>query len=134
MESDSEIFDLLGVGIGPFNLSLSALLSSVKTIKSRFFESKPSFSWHPGLLLTNSELQVSYLKDLVTLVDPTNPYTFLAYLVKHKLLYRFINAQFRDVSRLEYDNYLKWVSSCLPNLFFGEKVETISYEQPFFIL
>src|SRR5579885_2783170 len=87
---EHDIYDLLGVGIGPFNLSLAALMSPLKSTNSIFFERRKSFVWHPGLLLPNAEIQVNYLKDLVTLVDPTNPYSFIAYLAKQKRLYRFM--------------------------------------------
>lgn len=129
-----ESVDLLGVGVGPFNLSLAALLSPIKTIKSYFFDHKNSFIWHPGMLLPGAEIQVSYLKDLVTLVDPTNPFSFISYLAKHKRLYRFINSQFKYVFRVEFNNYLNWVSQSLPNLFFQEKVEDITFAKSFFLI
>lgn len=126
--------DLLGVGIGPFNLSLAALLTRVRTVKSYFFDAKNEFSWHPGLMLPNSEIQVGHFKDLVTLVDPTNPYSFLAYLVQHKRLYRFMNCDFSYVLRYEFNDYLRWVANSLPNLFFDEKVIDLNFNNNFFIL
>ena len=80
----------VGVGVGPFNLSLAALLAPTD-FNARFFERNADFQWHPGLLLPEATLQVSYLKDLVTLVDPTSQYSFVAFLGAHKRLYRFIN-------------------------------------------
>ncbi len=32
----SEPFDLIGIGIGPFNLSLAALLEKVPNVRARF--------------------------------------------------------------------------------------------------
>lgn len=122
-----EVTDVLGVGIGPFNLSLAALLSPIKTLKFHFFDQAEQFAWHPGMLLPNSEIQVSYLKDLVTLVDPTNPFSFLSFLTQQKRLYRFINARFPRVQRSEFNQYLKWVSESLPNMHFREKVENIEF-------
>ncbi|MGM9454583.1 lysine N(6)-hydroxylase/L-ornithine N(5)-oxygenase family protein [Legionella bozemanae] len=128
------ISDVLGVGIGPFNLSVAALLSSVKEISSVFFEQNKEVIWHPGMLFPNAEIQVSYLNDLVTLVDPTNSYSFIAYLAKHKRLYRFINAQFKHVLRTEFSHYLNWVSRSLPNLLFNEKVEEIFFDKSHFVM
>src|ERR671911_297580 len=71
---EKEVFDLIGIGIGPFNLGLAALLSSIDTHKSVFFDTKHEFSWHEGLLLEDCYLQVPFLADLVTMSDPTNPY------------------------------------------------------------
>ncbi|CAM2887774.1 L-lysine 6-monooxygenase [Legionella steigerwaltii] len=129
-----ELFDLLGVGVGPFNLSIAALLSSVETISSVFFEQNEEMIWHPGMLFPNAEIQVSYLNDLVTLVDPTNSYSFIAYLAKHKRLYRFINAQFKNVLRTEFSHYLNWVSRSLSNLFFKENVEDIYFDKSQFVM
>jgi hypothetical protein len=48
--------DLVGVGIGPANLSLAALLSRVPDLKDRFLDARPEFDWHPGLMLPNSTI------------------------------------------------------------------------------
>ena len=99
------VLDAVGVGAGPFNLSLAALLAPTG-LNARFFDRSPDFQWHPGLLFPEAILQVSYLKDLVTLVDPTSPYSFLAFLRAHKRLYRFINRTEIRVSRKEFNQYL----------------------------
>jgi lysine N6-hydroxylase len=130
--SQTKSADVLGVGIGPFNLSLAALLTPITSIKSCFFDQNKTFTWHAGMLLPGAEMQVNYLKDLVTLVDPTNPYSFLSYLSRHKRLYRFMNAQFKNVLRLEFNHYLNWVSRSIPNLFFNETVEDIHFENASF--
>ena len=78
----------------------------------------PSFDWHPGMMLPDVELQSSYLKDLVTPVMPTSPWSFISYLVAHKRLYAFLNAQYDAVPRREFAQYLAWVASQLKNLTF----------------
>ena len=114
----------VGVGVGPFNLSLAALLAPTD-FNARFFERNADFQWHPGLLLPEATLQVSYLKDLVTLVDPTSQYSFVAFLGAHKRLYRFINRTESRVSRLEFNQYLQWVAKRLPNVEFGAEVREV---------
>ena len=64
--------DLLGVGIGPFNLSLAALLDPVDGVDAVFFDQADGFAWHPGLLVEGTTTQVPFLADLVTLADPTS--------------------------------------------------------------
>lgn len=130
---NNELKDLIGIGIGPFNLSLAALLSPVRQVSSQFFERAAGFSWHPGLLLPEAEIQVNHLQDLVTLADPTSPYSFISYLAKHKRLYRFLNSKFTQVLRSEFDMYLRWVSQSLPNLAFDEKVEEIDFNGSAFV-
>ena len=45
----NEPLDLAGIGIGPSNLSLACLLESVPEVRSRFFERRDAFDWHPGM-------------------------------------------------------------------------------------
>lgn len=120
--------DYIGVGIGPSNLGLAALAMPVPGLVGQSFEKKDSFVWHPGLLLDGATIQVSHLKDLVTLVDPTNEYSFLSYLNSNKRLYRFITAKFPAVLRAEFSDYYRWASERIPGLYFGESVETIGFD------
>jgi lysine N6-hydroxylase len=122
--------DAIGIGAGPFNLSLAALLAPTG-FNARFFDRNPEFEWHPGLLLPEATIQVSYLKDLVTLVDPTSPYSFLAFLRAKKRLYRFINRS-PPVSRKEFNQYLHWVAGRLPNVEFGAEVREVTIDGPNF--
>ena len=128
------IFDAIGVGLGPFNLSTAALLEPVKKLNTLFFEREKEFQWHPGLLFPDATIQVSFLKDLVTLADPQSQYSFLAFLFANRRLYRFINANFTRVSRVEFNQYFRWVANRLPNLEFGQEVHSISLEDESFIV
>ncbi|HET8661472.1 MAG TPA: SidA/IucD/PvdA family monooxygenase [Micromonosporaceae bacterium] len=87
-----EQFDVVGAGLGPFNLSLAALVEPLPEIRARFFEAEASFRWHCGIMVPGAQLQVSFLKDLVTLVDPTSSFSFLNYLASEGRLYRFLVA------------------------------------------
>lgn len=124
--------DFVGLGIGPFNLSIAALLSDVPDINSRFFDVKPAFSWHPGMMLKGARLQTSFLKDLVTGVAPTSRHSFLNYLVSHKRFYPFLCAELPAVSREEYADYLAWVSVNLNNTEFNRRVESVELEGDLF--
>ncbi len=128
------IFDAVGVGLGPFNLSTAALLEPVKNLNTLFFEREKEFQWHPGLLFPDATIQVSFLKDLVSLADPQSHYSFLAFLFANRRLYRFINANFTRVSRVEFNQYFRWVANRLPNLEFGQNVHSISLEDESFIV
>ena len=120
-------FDAIGVGIGPFNLSLAALLAPT-SFHARFFERNAEFQWHPGLLFPEATVQVSYLKDLVTLADPTSRYSFLAFLHAQKRFYRFINTGQARVHRQEFNQYLQWVAGQLGNVEFGAEVREVCLE------
>lgn len=109
-------FDVAGIGAGPFNLSVAALLAPLHQVHSAFFDRRKQFDWHPGMMLPGAKLQTSFLKDLVTSADPTSSYSFLAYLVAKRRFYRFINAEFSHVERREFADYLGWVAGRLPNL------------------
>ncbi|RQZ42300.1 L-lysine 6-monooxygenase [Burkholderia sp. Bp9090] len=117
--------DVVGIGIGPANLSLAALLKPHPTIRSRFFDRRAEFQWHAGLMLPNAALQVSFLKDLVSLVDPTSALSFLQFLASQKRLLCFINANFPQVMRREFNQYYRWACEQLPNLEFNREVEAV---------
>jgi lysine N6-hydroxylase len=116
--------DVLGVGIGPFNLGLAALADPLE-LRCAFFEQRPAFSWHPGLLLDGTTLQVPFLADLVTMADPTSPFSFLNYLHHEDRLFRFYFHQEFLVPRREFDRYCRWVAEQLPSCRFGWRVTDV---------
>lgn len=128
MKETSAPLTLAGVGIGPFNLSLAALLAPLDQVESRFFDRRPAFAWHPGMMLPGARMQTSFLKDLVTPVDPSSRYSFLAYLVTHGRFYRFLHAEFPRALRTEFADYLRWTAEQLPNLVFGQDVVEIDHD------
>lgn len=125
---DPEAFDLLGIGIGPFNLSLAALADRVPGLTAAFYDQRPGFSWHPGLLIEGATLQVPFLADLVTLVDPASPWSFLNYLKSRERLFPFYFAERFHVHRAEYDAYCRWVARSLPSTCFGQQVDTVRWD------
>ncbi|AZK97697.1 MULTISPECIES: lysine N(6)-hydroxylase/L-ornithine N(5)-oxygenase family protein [Streptomyces] len=124
-----ERFDVIGVGVGPFNLSLAALTQPVDGLTARFYDAKPQFQWHPGLMLPEAEIQVSFLKDLVTLVDPTNPFTYLNFLVHEGRIFRSAVANGMSSSRQEFEQYYRWVARQLPSVRWGHKVKSVSLNE-----
>ena len=118
----NDILDLIGIGIGPFNLGLAALLKPVDAMKSRFFDIKDAFVWHEGLLLEDCHLQVPFMADLVTMVDPTSPYSFLNYLCAQQRMYQFYFYERFQIPRTEYSRYCHWVARQLDTLQFGTEV------------
>lgn len=127
-------YDVAGIGIGAFNLGLAALISRIDNLSYIFFDKKSNFSWHSGMLLDNSKLQVHYLKDLASCIDPCNPYTFLSYLVDNDRIYQFLNCKKNSVSRHEFNDYYKWASLKIPGLHFNEEVKNIYFEKNNFII
>jgi lysine N6-hydroxylase len=121
----------LGVGVGPANLSLASLLVSRGGLSGVFVERRAGFGWHDGQQVPDAALQVSMLKDLVSLADPTSPFTFLAYLHDQGRIYQYLNAQFDAVPRMEFRNYLAWAADRNPNVVFGEEVESIDFDGVF---
>ncbi|RST13450.1 lysine 6-monooxygenase [Streptomyces sp. WAC05374] len=120
--------DLVGIGIGPFNLSLAALAHGVPGgLATAFYEQRPAFHWHPGQLIDGATLQVPFLADLVTLADPTSPWSFLSYLRSRERLYPFYFAERFHIHRAEYDAYCRWVSGGLPGLHFGHRVDAVRW-------
>lgn len=129
-----DILDLAGIGIGPFNLSVAALLDQQPSVNAAFFDRKTCFDWHPGMQLPGARLQTSCLKDLVTGADPCNPHSFLNYLVQKRRFYPFLSAEMPAISRREFADYLGWVAGRLPSLNFGHGIESVSFEDGLFRL
>lgn len=123
---NNNIYDVIGIGIGPFNLGFAAL-SHHLPIKSMFFEQAPSFNWHPGLLIERSTLQVPFLADLVSSIDPTNPFSFTNYLKKKGNLFKFCIKETFYITRKEYNDYCRWVAAQLPELRFSHSITGIEY-------
>ena len=122
-------YDLIGIGIGPFNLGLAALLDAHDEVNSLFLEAKPAFSWHAGLLLSDATLQVPFLADLVTMIAPTHPLSYLNYLHEGDRLYKFYYYESFQIPRREYDDYCRWAANKLPACRFDARVTAVTWEQ-----
>lgn len=126
---NNKIYDIIGIGIGPFNLGLAALLEPVDTIASLFLDQAEGFDWHPGLMLDNATLQVPFMADLVTMADPKSKYSFLNFLKETDRLYKFFIREDFFILRKEYNLYCQWATNQLPNCLFGKKVENITFNE-----
>jgi len=110
--------DILGIGFGPSNLALAVciqennekLRNGHPPLTSLFFESQAEFGWHKDMLIDDATMQVSYLKDLVTLRNPTSRFSFINYLKQHERLEDFINLRTFYPTRHEFADYLHWVA------------------------
>ena len=134
MSAPSQLLDLAGVGIGPANLSLAALLHGDDRVTKVFFDRKKAFAWHAGIMVPDAQMQVHFLKDLVTPVDPTNPFTFLAFAVEARRLYRLLITGRARIPRREFEQYCRWVADRAAGLRFGVAVEGIEWDGSAFVL
>jgi lysine N6-hydroxylase len=100
-------------------------------ITNLFLDKKESFGWHDGQQIDDATIQVSMLKDLVSLADPTSAYSFLSYLHELGRIYHFLNAQFDAVPRLEFRNYMEWACRKNENVVFGHEVCSVDYDNVF---
>ena len=109
------VHDLIGIGFGPSNLALAIALEERGQVQGPldvlFLDKQADYRWHGNTLVTQSELQISFLKDLVTLRNPTSPYSFVNYLNAHGRLVDFINLGTFYPCRMEFNDYLRWVAS-----------------------
>ncbi|MGC5052392.1 SidA/IucD/PvdA family monooxygenase [Micromonospora sp. DT48] len=118
--------DILGIGLGPANLSFGALHEPVDGRQACFLEAAPFFQWHAGMMVPEGQLQVSFLKDLVTTVDPTSKFTFLNYLAEQGTLHRFLIAcATSGTYREEFEKYYRWSAERLSGVRWGHVVERV---------
>ncbi|EFM10283.1 L-lysine 6-monooxygenase (NADPH) [Paenibacillus curdlanolyticus YK9] len=125
----NRIHDVIGVGIGPFNLSLAALLEAAPEVDAVFFDRKPSFEWHAGMLIEGTTLQVPFFADLVTMADPTHRLSYLNYLHEQGRLYHFYFLEKFHIPRREYNDYCRWAAEQLSSCRFGTDVVAIRQEE-----
>jgi lysine N6-hydroxylase len=126
--NEPRIFDFAGIGVGPFNLGLAALSEPVDGLDGIFLEQRESFDWHPGMMLEPAHLQVPFMADLVTLADPTSPYSFLNFLKQTGRLYRFYIRENFYPLRAEYNQYCQWVAGQLRSVRFSTAVLDVTYD------
>ena len=125
---NDHLYDFIGIGIGPFNLSLACLTAPIDELNGVFLDKRASFDWHPGLMFEDARLQTPFMSDLVTLADPTSPFSFLNYVKQQGRLYSFYIRENFFLLRNEYNQYCRWAASQLPNLHYNTEVESISYD------
>lgn len=112
------VHDIVAVGFGPSNLALAIALQehnaqagADERLSLRILERKPEFGWHRGMLLEGTTMQVSFLKDLATMRNPTSLFGFLHYLQERSRLVDFINHKTLYPSRIEFHDYLEWAAA-----------------------
>ncbi|MFI7345537.1 lysine N(6)-hydroxylase/L-ornithine N(5)-oxygenase family protein [Streptomyces sp. NPDC049936] len=112
------VHDLIGIGFGPSNVAMAiairehnAQAGGQEAVSARFFEQQPRFGWHRGMLIDDATMQVSFLKDLVTLRNPTSEFSFLCYLQSKGRLIDFINHKSLFPLRVEFHDYFEWAAA-----------------------
>ena len=128
------VHDLLGIGFGPSNIALAIALEercqSKRPINALFIEKQPSFAWHQNMLLNNTHMQISFLKDLATLRNPTSRFTFINYLHQKNRLQDFINLKTFFPSRHEFNDYFSWAAAQFEDqCIYGETVVEVLPEK-----
>ncbi|MEU9732083.1 lysine N(6)-hydroxylase/L-ornithine N(5)-oxygenase family protein [Streptomyces sp. NPDC048002] len=127
-ETTDQTYDFVGIGLGPFNLGLACLTEPIDELDGVFLESKPDFEWHAGMFLDGAHLQTPFMSDLVTLADPTSPYSFLNYLKEKGRLYPFYIRENFYPLRVEYDDYCRWAANRLSSVRFSTTVTEVTFE------
>ena len=93
-----DVLDVVGIGFGPANLAVAVVLEELAesgtALSAAFVESKPEFSWHPGMMLPGANMQIAFPKDLATMRNPRSAYTFFNYLHAKGRMVDFINQQY----------------------------------------
>jgi lysine N6-hydroxylase len=120
-------YDVVGIGAGPANLSLAALMQAHTDCSIALFDRAPSSRWHAGLLHSGARMQTSWIKDLVAMINPTHPLTFLNYLVSEGRLFALLNSQFDFIPRAEYMRYLAWATERIANIHHDTPVDEVDF-------
>ncbi|GAA0469844.1 lysine/ornithine N-monooxygenase [Paractinoplanes deccanensis] len=115
--SEEPVYDLIGIGFGPSNLALAiAVEESDAGLSALFLEKQDDFGWHRGMLFEDATMQVSFLKDLVTMRNPASDFSFVSYLHAHGRLAEFINFKSMYPLRVEFHDYFVWAARRMSHL------------------
>ncbi|EST33570.1 lysine N(6)-hydroxylase/L-ornithine N(5)-oxygenase family protein [Streptomyces niveus] len=128
------VYDLIGIGFGPSNVAMSiavtehnARVGRQECVTAHFFEQQPRFGWHRGMLIDDATMQVSFLKDLVTLRNPTSEFSFLCYLKSKGRLIDFINHKNLFPLRVEFHDYFEWAAAKVDDMVsYGHEVVAVT--------
>ncbi|MFJ8312128.1 MULTISPECIES: lysine N(6)-hydroxylase/L-ornithine N(5)-oxygenase family protein [unclassified Streptomyces] len=112
-----EVYDVVGIGFGPSNLSLAISLEEhrentpANPTTAVFFERQQAFGWHRNMLLPSATMQISFLKDLATFRNPVSRFGYVSYLHESGRLAKFVNNMDFFPTRLEFHQYLEWAAA-----------------------
>jgi lysine N6-hydroxylase len=125
--------DLIGVGVGPANLSLAALLSTARergraSLTATFLERNAAVFWHSQQMFPATLMQTEFYRDLVTPVDPTSRFSFLSYLKSNARLEQFFCSSTIYTSRREFQDYFNWVAAQIEDVAFSVNVTCVDYD------
>ncbi|GAA1138205.1 SidA/IucD/PvdA family monooxygenase [Microbacterium natoriense] len=123
----AHVHDIVGVGIGPFNLGLACLADPLG-LDAVFLDRADGFRWHHGMMIEGATIQVPFLADLVTMADPTSPFSFLNWLKQSGRLYPFYIRESFYALRVEYDAYCRWAAAQLPQLQWNNEVVAVEHD------
>ncbi len=117
------VHDVLGIGFGPSNLALAIAIdehnrssAAGSELDALFVEKQDRFGWHRGMLIDDATMQVTFLKDLVTMRDPTSAFSFVAFLHERGRLADFMNHKTLFPLRIEFHEYLDWAARQMSHL------------------
>jgi lysine N6-hydroxylase len=124
--------DLIGIGAGPANLSLAALLTtarerSLTSVRATFLERKKAVFWHSEQMFPGTLMQTEFYRDLVTPIDPTNRFSFLNFLKLNGRLDQFFCSSTIYPTRREFEDYFNWVSNQILEIIFAANVNLVDY-------
>ncbi|MHC2998269.1 lysine N(6)-hydroxylase/L-ornithine N(5)-oxygenase family protein [Microbacterium sp. HJ5] len=121
------VHDVVGVGIGPFNLGLACLAEPLG-VDAVFLDRAEGFRWHHGMMIDGATIQVPFLADLVTMADPTSEFSFLNWLKSTGRLYPFYIRENVYALRAEYDAYCRWAAERLTSLHWNHEVVAVEHD------
>ncbi|MFC9941679.1 lysine N(6)-hydroxylase/L-ornithine N(5)-oxygenase family protein [Streptomyces pratensis] len=127
------VHDLIGIGFGPSNVAMAIALTErnsrvarQQAVTAHFFERQPRFGWHRGMLIDDATMQVSFLKDLVTLRNPSSEFSFLCYLQSEGRLVDFVNGKSLFPLRVEFHAYLEWAAAKVDDMVsYGHEIVSV---------
>lgn len=127
MGQQDVVADGIGIGFGPANIALAVVAEeSAASSDLVYIEGGTSPEWQPGMLIADSDIQNSPVRDLVSLRNPRSRYSFTNYLHEEGRLLDFLNLPLEFPLRKDFAKYVKWVGETVDaNVNFGARATTV---------
>ena len=123
-------YHTIGVGAGPANLSLAALFAGRAGADGAVRQAARARAGTRSCCTPGVRMQTSWVKDLVSLVDPRHPLTFLSTTWSPPAGSTRCSTPSTTSSRGRSTcAYLAWAAEQLPDLHYGVAVERVSFDE-----
>ncbi len=124
-----KIYDVIGVGFGPSNITLAIhWQNTCPELGIKFLEKNHNSLWQQEMLIEGARIQHTPLRDLITVIDPRSKYTFINFMHANNKLHHFLDTRLYFPLRKDYADYINWCAKDFDSYVgYNEEVKDINF-------